>query len=450
MIISSRQILINVSIMRANTTDQSKRWMPFQCPSCSALFRVQRFLTGRRGNCPTCQELIEVPLIESSRPSSSVVPELTSAPVTAPVNDTALLDNVARAQPMTAEEKAAYEARKAGRRKHYIGPSGSDGLVDWEKNDNEEKGGIPWLTVGLVAMAVTLFAAVGMHFAKNAPKDIPSAPGVVILDPEAQAILDQSLEVDANEAYKNEEGIDITVDAINRYSRFDLMALEASVKSFLKAETVTERLAFSRHSERVAPLMKKFYGGEKIEPEGFESMNKSEVSYRENFITVVVKTADFLNYPIAVELIPGKDGAKDRYVIDWESWIGHCEMKVEELHKLRPRKPFLLRVFVKQENYYNFSFKDDQKWRSYRLELRSDDQSLLGYAALNSEVDKTFADLRKNGGSVSYMVMARYPLKARAKNQVEITSVVNKGWLHEISPEKNKSKATKESDAPRK
>ena len=223
--------------------------------------------------------------------------------------------------------------------------------------------------------------------------------------------------------------------AVDKFATFDMEKIEETVKAFLESKTVDERAKLIRHAERVKPLMKGFYGGDQIAAEGFESFNKSEVSYRGDLLTALAQTVDFSEFPIAVERV-GK-GKEAKYHVDWESWVGFCELKPEEMHQKKPVTPTLMRVLIFPDEYYNYEFNDDKKWRSYRLELRNSEFAFQGYVDRGSGVGKTLAGLENKGAPAPYLVKVAYPRKARAKDQVEIVEVISAGWIYE-APSKKK------------
>lgn len=410
-----------------STTASPNRWVPFQCPSCFGLFRVRKSQVGETGHCPTCRSLNH---LSERGPSAETKPREAT-----PVSDEALLEKVSVAKTMTPEEIENQEAERKRRRRQYSGAA--EDTIDWEeeKSSSRRPKGLPWQLVWSMVLGMGVILAAGVYYVKNSKPTPTKGGSAIIADPQAQAMLDEMLEKDKSEIYLDETGKDMTIDAVDQYKKFDLLKVEGAVKAFLTSGSVEERAKWIRDPERVKPMMLQFYGGNELEAEGFEFLNKSEVSYRGNLLTTLVQTADFLSSPIAIERV-GK-GEEAVYLVDWESWVGYCDMKPEDMRVKKPTDEILMRVVVKPESYYNYDFSDDSTWRSYRMELRDSEYSFLGYAKINSETDKHFLGLRKNGGSVPCIVRVVYPPKARGKDLVEIVEVVSDGW---ILPEKEKEK----------
>jgi len=335
---------------------------------------------------------------------------------------------------MTPEELEAQEKVRQKRKKHHV--TTNTDTIDWEEGDEMgSENRTPWGIIGFGVIALTLFGGGAAYLFKQYDPETQAGSGSIVSDEDSQAILDNILRKDESEGYLDADGNDISAAAVDQYHEYDMAKVEEVVKAFLNSDTVEERIKYSRQSERVLPLMKSFYDGNEIEAEGYETLNKSEVSYRDTLLTALVQTADFLTSPIAVERLG--DGEDAVYVVDWESWVGYCEVKPEVMRLKKPTDPMLMRVLISSENYYNYGFSDDRKWRSYRMEVRNSEYVFLGYAKRDSEADKTFTELRKEGGTAPYLIKVAYPPKGRASDQVEILEVVTAGWIIEekASPE---------------
>ncbi|MFT6862073.1 MAG: hypothetical protein ACJAVK_000627 [Akkermansiaceae bacterium] len=75
------------------------------------------------------------------------------------------------------------------------------------------------------------------------------------------------------------------IELVDDYQKFDIEKIKEVVKAFLNAGTVTERAKYVRDAKRVEPLMKKYYRGEKLKAEGFESFETSQTSDRGTLLT---------------------------------------------------------------------------------------------------------------------------------------------------------------------
>ncbi|MDA7540179.1 leucine-rich repeat protein [Akkermansiaceae bacterium] len=229
-------------------------------------------------------------------------------------------------------------------------------------------------------------------------------------------------------------GRPVVEKGVDGLEKFDNAKLKKAIRKFVTAESPAQLKNYIRDSERVGPLLDRYYEKVDYEVEGFEALDMTQMRYNGDVVTMFVQKADFLSSPIAVERIV--DGEEESYLIDWESWVGYCDYTPEQMRMEKPDKPFLMRVLVQPASYYNYEFSDDGKWRSLGLELKDSIYSFLGYVERDSEQDKRFRVMMKGGKVVACMVRVAYPTGSRSKDQVEILEIVGSGWLQNLKKDK--------------
>ena len=407
------------------TSDSEKtaaRWMPFQCPTCFALFRLQKGNTGRRGYCPQCRVVLTVPVFGEEYPPVQKQKKIASEAKT-----------IAVARVEDPEEVKSWKDSPVQRKRRYIGES--DEGLNWEGKREEGKS-YSWMVVWSCALMVAVLSAVGIFLVKNAPSKKGTSAPTVIGGAASAAALEKSLQLPQNTSYLNEEGIDVIKKTVEGYEKFDVVKIENAVKGFVTSGSIQERLSFVRDPERVKPLMEKYYGNEEFEPEGFEELNRGEIRYRGDFFTSFVRIGDFSSGPIAVERF--EDGDNFSYRVDWESWVGYCEMSAEDLIRVKPTEPKLLRIILRQGSYYNYEYSDDRVWAAYRLGFRNSDRALLAYARRNSQEGEILAELFRDSEELLYTLKIRYPENARSSDQVEIVELLGQGWIEDITKTEKK------------
>jgi hypothetical protein len=402
------------------------RWMPFQCPSCFGLLRVTREEANSHGRCPSCSARLLVPSLDEVKmalqkkisQTDQEKSTLQASPAVAEKEPTTA--SYAKAEIVeSSDEKGLQSDRDSSprRQKRFVGQQADK--LDWEENLESEIRPFPWLIAGRVVMLLVLFGGIGVYYLRNhtaSPLDSGALGAPSILDI-ARA---ESRNLQA-EALPPEE--DLEVQLIEDFEEFDLDLVQKVIKGFLNAETVTERAKYVRFPDEVAPLMKKFYGGEEIEAKGFRSLDQSQISYRDNYLSSFVQMKDFTSSPIAIE----KDG--DLYRVDWESWVGYGDLKVEEMIEQKPIEEVKIRVIFQRKNYYNFSFSDDKKWASFRLTFLNQERSLWAYVDRESEAGKELLMNTKSGSERPALVKVKYPENARADDQVILTEFISSGWI---------------------
>lgn len=236
---------------------------------------------------------------------------------------------------------------------------------------------------------------------------------------------------------------DEATDLVRYYDKFDLNVIEQTIQKFLKAKTVEEKAKYVRDPDRVIPLMKAHYGKITYQPEGFESLDSTAVSFSGRFAKCQVETSDFLTSEINVIRSPKN---KDQpYQVDWESWVGFSEKTPKEMKTEKPATPFLIRAWVENTDYYNYDFSDDAKWKSFTLFIGNTEESFTGYVPPHSEPYKLLQGIR--GIKVPLILKVAYPTNAKNNRQLLIKEIVNsKAWILEPKEGPEVKKAPKTDD----
>jgi len=204
-----------------------------------------------------------------------------------------------------------------------------------------------------------------------------------------------------------------------------LRLAEPMARAFLEARTVDELLPLVRDPERTAERIRRTHPDGTLDAPGMAAFNIDlDVLRQGNIASVRVRTRDFSEaYLSFVETAGGPK-------IDWESWAGWSEMPWDDFLTEKPEAPRLFRVVLSDVDYYNMAFRDESKWRSYRLESPDGSTSIYGYAERDSVTD---ARLRPSPDvqRVNYILRLRFPEGAASRNQVLIDRVLGDGWVLE-------------------
>lgn len=204
-----------------------------------------------------------------------------------------------------------------------------------------------------------------------------------------------------------------------------LAEAEPLVRKFLAAKTVAELLPIIRHPEITEQRLRGVYPDGKIAAVGMSKFNSSdEVSVRDKLISLMVRTGEQLDKPMA--LIETPEGLK----IDWESWVGWSEISWEEFLATKPTTAKVFRVKLTAVDYYNFAFSDESKWHSYRLLSPDGEHSLYGYVEKGSDLDRKISPT-EDAKIVTLMLSLKFPAGATSNSQVEIERFVVEGWVEE-------------------
>ncbi len=200
---------------------------------------------------------------------------------------------------------------------------------------------------------------------------------------------------------------------------------EAIAGKFLEATRVEEILPLVRNPELAEARIRNYYADGKIAAPGLSQFNTGgSAFYRGAVVSYSVRTRSQEQKSLA--FMDGPAGMK----IDWESWVGWSEVSWKSFTAARSTTTGVFRLNLSAVEYYNFQFKDDLKWQSYRLESPDQETSLYGYVEKGSLLDK---QLRPGGDvkSQPLMLSLRYPDGASSPNQVLIERLVTEGWVEE-------------------
>lgn len=202
-----------------------------------------------------------------------------------------------------------------------------------------------------------------------------------------------------------------------------LAEAEPLAREFLEATTIEQILPLVRDPEAAEVHMRRFYPEGKVEAPGMAKFNSSGVvTMLGPFRSIMVTTRDFETKPLVFTDSPGE------MKIDWEAWVGWSDMPWHEFRASKPSKGQVFRVHLSAVDYYNFDFKDDSKWQSYRLESPDQKHAIYGYVERGSTLDQR---IRPNADtkSMALMLSLKFPEAVSSDDQVEIERFVNEGWV---------------------
>lgn len=204
-----------------------------------------------------------------------------------------------------------------------------------------------------------------------------------------------------------------------------ILEIEAVVKSFLESPTPEEALPHVRDPERIAPKLKAWYAERTYTAPGFREVADDRVDSNDTtgeILTVRVRTGDF---EIREIVLIGTEG---NLKVDWESWVGWSEVPWAKFQSERPVEGKWFRAELSRVQYYNFAFKDETEWVSYRLTSPDGSASLFGYVPFASPLDEKIRPADE-GGKVKLLLKLKYPPGALSDNQVIIESVSGQDWV---------------------
>ena len=297
-------------------------------------------------------------------------------------------------------------------------------IMGWD--DGDETGGrsssqsTVATTFKLVLISLPVLIGVGI-FALNAR---PNAGTRSVVD---TADLDLPAEGDAEEQPAapppNPEAVDALHMEIGDAAFIEM--LKEAVEAFAASSTIEERLAYVRDPDRVRPLMTSFYASQPIEPIAIDDIAPgSRVQIERGFAVTSVVLPDFEMLPI---VLARRDG---RLVVDWESFVGYCEIPLKQFVAEQRTTPTLFRLRARLDDYYNFEFTENRHICLGLADLKLT-QKVYAYVERGSDLaDQIYTRIAKNQGGLDFVIVKlRFPPNAQSPNQVLLDEFIEIGWL---------------------
>lgn len=225
------------------------------------------------------------------------------------------------------------------------------------------------IAVGLCAVLLTAGWYMGQQHATPVPTVAPE-PQTVATETHAPAPTSSAPQATAPAATQGLDPIRFVSEA------------EPLARRFLTAKSVDEMLAVVYQPQAVAQKIRDYYPQGKITPAGLSKFDVDGAIKSQKMIhRVMVQTGDFEKRELAFAAT--REGLK----IDWESWVGWSALSWNELLAKRPEHGTDMRVLLTNADYYNYFFKDDKKWRSYRIESADGEHVIYGYVPRDSDLE---------------------------------------------------------------
>ncbi len=208
------------------------------------------------------------------------------------------------------------------------------------------------------------------------------------------------------------------------------LEIEAVIRGFFESNTIDMKLAFSRDSMRVRPLMENFYRSNPITTPTWKNlgwvMTVDEPGYRFGYAQAVFDDAEPVSLVIE-ETVEGK------YRVDWESSVSYGELNWKEFLKVRPAEPTLLRVIAsKPQGAPEIDAPQGQE--VIEIKHPAQDGSVLAYFDSKDPKFQPLLQQLKSGNwkDVPLTLRLCYPgttSTGSSSKGVRIANIEGKGWL---------------------
>ena len=290
-------------------------------------------------------------------------------------------------------------------------------ILNWEENADEVSSGkrsnrIIFTLIALIVTSLVVFISF-----KGITKNNAAMKGIEIF-------FESKTPEKENSSIPKTKTFD---DLLKQMESLELHELvSASLEEFLNSDDIEAKIKLSRSSERVIPLMRKYYQNYDDGPIAFRrisSAGEKGTGIIDGFYLIKVSFPDFSILPVILAY------ENDRIVVDWESFVGYSEITLSEFISKKPRNSTLMRLNASSDNYFNYQFQEDM-YRCLYLRNPEDTEAVYGYIERGGRADDQLSRIIESGQSIRFLTLKiQYPKKLGGKNQVIIDEILTSGWL---------------------
>ena len=290
-------------------------------------------------------------------------------------------------------------------------------ILNWEENADEVSSGKRSNRIIFTLIALIVTSLVVYISFKGITKNNAAMKGI-------EAFFESKTPEKENSSIPKSKTFD---DLLKQMESLELHKLvSSSLEEFLNSDDIEAKIKLSRSSERVIPLMRKYYQNYDDGPIAFRrisSAGEKGTGIIDGFYLIKVSFPDFSILPVILAF------ENDRIVVDWESFVGYSEITLSEFISKKPRNSTLMRLNATSDNYFNYQFQEDI-YRCLYLRNPEDTEAVYGYIERGSRADDQLSRIIESGQSIRFLTLKiQYPKKLGGKNQVIIDEIVTPGWL---------------------
>ena len=167
------------------------------------------------------------------------------------------------------------------------------------------------------------------------------------------------------------------------------LALQSTIRSYLSADNLEDKLRVSRNPERVRSMMQHYYKNHSFECLRFDHIGSINFTsfWNRPFVLLMARSSDGKGKFMTVE-----QTQKNTFKVDWETDVYYQPMLWSDFLKQRPTSSLNMRILVQPDNHYAYQFRDETQYECFRLISRNKKFSAYGYAKRGSPV---WQDLRR-------------------------------------------------------
>ena len=414
------------------------------CPYCEYAIRVSELPKNNKIRCPGCKKTIDdvqSRLIPLASAINSLPDKKTDKPEI--IVENLIQENTVDKNELTQKQDLSLEGSKSNNSKpeNFENFKSTEDLeydeefvkkqaelaqefaisqskiLNWEENADEVSSGkrsnrIIFTLIALIVTSLVVFISF-----KGITKNNAAMKGIEIF-------FESKTPEKENSSIPKTKTFDDLLKQMESLGLHELVS--ASLEEFLNSDDIEAKIKLSRSSERVIPLMRKYYQNYDDGPIAFRrisSAGEKGTGIIDGFYLIKVSFPDFSILPVILAF------ENDRIVVDWESFVGYSEITLSEFISKKPRNSTLMRLNASSDNYFNYQFQEDM-YRCLYLRNPEDTEAVYGYIERGGRADDQLSRIIESGQSIRFLTLKiQYPKKLGGKNQVIIDEIVTSGWL---------------------
>jgi hypothetical protein len=233
-----------------------------------------------------------------------------------------------------------------------------------------------------------------------------------------------------------------TVSTLKTEAEEDLQAarlierIESTIRRYCNTTNIDTLAQVVRQSERVHPLMVKYHAQKPRVSNPLLRISLIQPLTLDNRANFWVATIELTSHEIQNLIIEILDSGEPR--IDWETLVCDQPMPWDTFAKERPSERTLdFRVYAESDTFFSHEFNDANQWNCFRLTALDSEETLYGYAKIDSEVSQQIREeLKKNQGNrTSLILRLSIPPGLESKRGVVIEKLVCPRWIYLDPPD---------------
>lgn len=164
-------------------------------------------------------------------------------------------------------------------------------------------------------------------------------------------------------------------------ARAVVTAIDTTVKAYLAASTIEDKLRYVRYPKVMKARMEHHYQTLPLTPikaittTGYEPLTLGG----KTFWRVIAPINDVKGEALLIEQID-----REKVKIDWESHVYYQPMTWDDYTKEKPSRPIAFRLNIEPTNRYLNEFANESRWCCYALTEKNSAETLYGYVTRNS------------------------------------------------------------------